>query len=231
MHNEAVHPIHHVYALIFAIWRPRRWARLCRELSLLPGETILDIGGTAGFWATIPKCLNKVVVANVDVDKSAPVPPNVDIINADGCSLPFADKTFDLAFSNSVIEHVGSEQNQLRFANEIRRVGCKIWVQTPAREFFIEPHFIGIGIHWLPDRLKRFAVRWTSARGWIAPRDALALAAPDAIRLLNYREVKALFPDCEIIVERFLGMPKSFIAVRRGVGLSSCGSAENEARY
>jgi len=27
--------------------------------------------------------------------------------------------------------------------------------------------------------------------------------------------MKMLFPDCEIIVERFLGIPKSFIEVRK----------------
>jgi hypothetical protein len=36
----------------------------------------------------------------------------------------------------------------------------------------------------------------------------------DELRLLTYREMQELFPDCEIRRERFLGLTKSYIAVR-----------------
>lgn len=36
----------------------------------------------------------------------------------------------------------------------------------------------------------------------------------DEVRLLSKREMKEMFPDCHIITERFLLMPKSYIAVR-----------------
>jgi hypothetical protein len=36
----------------------------------------------------------------------------------------------------------------------------------------------------------------------------------DEYRLLTYDEVCALFPDCEIRRERFLGLTKSYVAVR-----------------
>ena len=60
----------------------------------------------------------------------------------DGCALKFPDKSYDIAFSNSVIEHVGSWERQQAFAKDIRRVGKAIWVQTPARECLIEPHYL-----------------------------------------------------------------------------------------
>ena len=41
------------------------------------------------------------------------------------------------------------------------------------------------------------------------------LAVKDSdIRLLTYREMKQLFPDCLILKERVLGLTKSYVAVR-----------------
>lgn len=36
----------------------------------------------------------------------------------------------------------------------------------------------------------------------------------DEVRLLTFAEMKLLFPDCTILRERFLGLTKSYIAVR-----------------
>ena len=35
------------------------------------------------------------------------------------------------------------------------------------------------------------------------------------IRLLSYKELKLLFPDCQIYKERFFGFTKSFIVIRK----------------
>ena len=49
---------------------------------------------------------------------------------ADGCCLPFGDKSFDIVFSNAVIEHLAAE-DQKRMAKEISRVGRSWFVTTP----------------------------------------------------------------------------------------------------
>jgi len=60
-------------------------------------------------------------------------------VHADATCLPFADASYDIAFSNSVIEHVTTWERQQAFASEVRRVAPKLWIQTPARCFPIEP--------------------------------------------------------------------------------------------
>ena len=61
-------------------------------------------------------------------------------VQADGCNLPFPSKSFDLVFSNAVIEHVGDKQAQLRFIQEHDRVGSSFILTTPNRLFPIESH-------------------------------------------------------------------------------------------
>ena len=54
--------------------------------------------------------------------------------------LPVADKSFAIATSNAVLEHVGSRANQLRFVAELMRVAQKVFVTVPHRYFPVERH-------------------------------------------------------------------------------------------
>jgi 2-polyprenyl-3-methyl-5-hydroxy-6-metoxy-1,4-benzoquinol methylase len=65
---------------------------------------------------------------------------------------PSAARSFDIVFSNSVIEHVGDAESQQQFAHEIARVGRAYWVQTPNRRFPVEPHLLTPFLHFLPTR-------------------------------------------------------------------------------
>ncbi len=54
--------------------------------------------------------------------------------------LPFADKAFDIAVSNAVLEHVGSGQHQAAFVRELVRVAGRVFISVPNRYFPIEHH-------------------------------------------------------------------------------------------
>lgn len=140
------------------------------------------------------------------------------MVVGNGCELEYADESYDIVFSNSVIEHLGTWENQIRFANEARRVGGKLWIQTPAREFFIEPHFIAPFIHWMPKSARKRLLRYFTVWGWLSkPTPEQVDSAIAEIRLLSYEEMLQLFPDCEIYRERFLFFfTKSYSAHRHG---------------
>jgi ubiquinone/menaquinone biosynthesis C-methylase UbiE len=71
----------------------------------------------------------------------------------DACDLPWADKYFDLVYSNAVIEHVGSFEIQKKVASEIMRVGKSWFVSTPNRWYPFEFHMRRPFVTWLPGDL------------------------------------------------------------------------------
>lgn len=166
-------------------------------------RTILDIGGEHYTWPIIGRT-DGITLVNVRIPE---VTDGFPYIVGSGCELPFADKSFDLAFSNSVIEHVGSEENQFRFAREMMRVGKKIYCQTPSRLFPIDPHLSMPFLHWLPSSwLKPGFLRYFTLNGWLLKR-----RYEYDVTWISKRKLEKMFPDCKIRTERFLFLPKSFI--------------------
>jgi SAM-dependent methyltransferase len=176
--------------------RARRLQAFLRACGVTPETRIVDIGcGGHGLIALAPQ-LNVVGVDLVD----RPEYPGT-LVRADATDrLPFEDDEFDLAYSNSVIEHIAPER-RARFASELRRVARGWYVQTPAVGFPIEPHSLLPFPHWLPEPLRR--------RYW-----KLGIGSdPDEIRLLRRRELEDLFGPA--VRERFGPLTKSWISVRR----------------
>ncbi|HOW72104.1 MAG TPA: methyltransferase domain-containing protein [Phycisphaerae bacterium] len=142
----------------------------------------------------------------------------------------FGDHSFDVAFSNSVIEHLATPSKQASMAEEIQRVAVAHWVQTPNYWFPIEPHFHVPGWQWMPQSL-RVAVLRRFRCGWRGPcPDAIVAQRMVAeIRLLTYRELRRLFPNSTILPERFLGVTKSWIVVGGFVQLQTSLSGQSPA--
>lgn len=204
-----------IYWVAFRYTRKRRMKRLRKLFEFSSEMQLLDVGGSYHIWSHVPE-KPAVTIANVNPESEKRFKAdNLSYEYGDGTNLQYQDSSFDLVFSNSVIEHVGDYSQQVQFAEEARRVGKGLFIQTPAREFFLEPHLLTPFIHWLPRSWQRKLIRRFSVGGlvrrWSQEQVDKFLGS---IRLLSRKELETLFPDCKIIVERFLGMPRTYIAVR-----------------
>jgi hypothetical protein len=135
---------------------------------------------------------------------------------ADACALPFPDNSFDMVHSNSVVEHVGRWGSMKAFAGEVRRLAPSYYVQTPNFWFPIEPHYGVPFIHWLPQQA-RASLLTKMSLGRFGRTDDIgeALDIVQENDLLTVPQIKVLFPDAEVRIERLASMPKSLIAIRR----------------
>jgi hypothetical protein len=211
--------IHSIYAQIFKIWRARRMTEFEQLLQPRTDDTLLDIGGYPETWTTRPQLTQRVDCLNVHpVGWNNALSPDHRIVTTvgDGCALEYADGSYDIVFSNSVIEHVGDWDRQCAFANEARRVGKKLWIQTPAFECPLEPHYLAPFVHWLPVRIRRRLLRWCTPWGWLTrPTQEKIDETIASTRLLTKKQMRKLFPDCVVMTERLLWFfPKSYVAYR-----------------
>lgn len=185
--------------------------------------SLLDVGGRKSYWNILPPGFleqHKVTVTllNLPGEIQGTDDEIFRHLAGDASNLAqYADRSFHIAHSNSVIEHVGGWQSVKKFASECRRVASGLFVQTPYFWFPIEPHYMVPVIHWLPRPLQemivlKFPLGWSGTR---EPNLDSAIAGIETgPRLLNMRAFRLLFPDCTILKERFFLLTKSLIAVR-----------------
>jgi hypothetical protein len=187
-------------------------------LSLLEGVPrplrILDVGGTQRFWETMNYTASDVHVVLLNIyDVQTNLPNFVNLIGDARNMNHFQDRAFDVVFSNSVIEHVGTLADQQAMAREVQRVGQRYFIQTPNRYFPIEPHFLFPFFQFLPISLRATLVQYFNV-GWYKriPQREKALAEVRSIRLLHEAELRQMFPGATIYREYMFGLKKSLIA-------------------
>lgn len=184
---------------------------------------ILDVGGTRGYWDVANDELRKqisVVLLNFEealADRRDGDSIDVEYRQGDGCNMPeFADGSFDVVHSNSVIEHVGSLQNMGRLADETRRVGNAYYVQAPYLWFPYEPHYRKFLLHWVPKPTRAHLVHRYKF-GLRLDRDTsykIALKRVDGVELVDQYLMRQLFPDGTLQKERVAIFTKSLIMTR-----------------
>ncbi len=212
--------------------RGQRAQVFLQSFQLQETARILDLGSEDGSnIASILACTrvspSNVYIADIDEavvrrghEKFGFIPVQIP----ESGTLPFDDGFFDIVYCSSVIEHVtvpkaeiwsllsGSKfkreawRRQMAFASEIRRLGKGYFVQTPYKWFPVESHTWLPLVGYLPRRVLVPVIRMSN-RVWIKG------TAPDWA-LLTFKEMRALFPEALFVSEKFLGIPKSIMAVK-----------------
>jgi SAM-dependent methyltransferase len=100
-----------------------------------------------------------------------------------GEPLPFDDDAFDIAASNAVLEHVGSDAAQRVFVAELVRVAARVFISVPHRFFPVEHHTAIPFAHWT-DRTFRLACRALGKNEWSDPQN-LILMTRERLRQLH----------------------------------------------
>lgn len=198
-------------------FRPRRLRLFYSLFGIGPKTKVLDLGGGAFFW-------------DLALSEGLPV-PEVTVLNirpagsqarhyltwilGDARQTNFEDQSFDVVFSNSLVEHLGNWESQIQFANEVRRLAPRYFVQTPDRHFPVEPHLITPFIHWFSRSMQRRMIRNFSVWGLLTrPSRSTCEELWKELALLSAKQMKILFPDSRLVVEHFLALPKSILAIR-----------------
>lgn len=198
--------------------RARRADLLLAAFPDLADLDVIDLGGRPATWLDLPIRPRSVTLVNVeDTPDAGPADSAswITAVRADVCALParLMQRHWDLAFSNSVIEHVGGHARRTDFAATASRIADRLWIQTPYRYFPLEPHWLFPGMQFLPDRARAtIAARWPLA--WSRPDGREAVGQVLDIELLSVTALRYYLPDATILRERVLGLPKSLIAVR-----------------
>lgn len=207
-----------IYAFATRAFRRRRFALFQDFIAGMPRPlTVLDVGGSEAFWAQMGMGeADGVMLDDVQITLVNRFPARAGhfsrIVAGDARGLPFPDQAFDLAFAHSVIEHMGSWEGQLQMAAEMRRVARHFFVQTPNRNFPVEPHFLMPFIQFLPVEWRARILLGLKVEYFFERITTLARARAVAqeIVLLNRKEFRQLFPIGRLVEEKFLGITKSF---------------------
>jgi hypothetical protein len=185
-------------------FRRKRAAMLMRKYPDFEQMHVCDLGGSRHFWEASGLRPGSLVILNISDASTQSV--SGEFANA---SIVLYDE-YDLLLSNSVIEHV-SPAKRASLCAEMRRVAKQIYLQTPAWEFPLEPHFAFPFLHWLPHTLGRMLVLISPFCLLSKPRRVDAWAYFDEINLLRRSELKALFPSATVEKETFALLPKSHL--------------------
>lgn len=196
--------------------RQRKWRIFQQYVGVDPEMRILDVGYTDEEFSPTDNFIQKHYpypqnLTALGVEEPTHFSsryPDIPVITYDGVTFPFEDQSFDLVWSNAVVEHVGDRDAQLQFIREVARVGRQAFITTPNKRFPVEVHTRTPLLHLLPERVFERYLHLVG-KGW---------ATGDYMRMLSAGELRALLAEAgvtnyKLIRNRLAGFTLDFVVV------------------
>ncbi len=198
--------------------RHRKWKLFLKELTIEKGIRILDVGFSENEYSNTDNFIEKhypfpEMLTALGIERPNKIKkryPKVSFIQYDGKKFPFKDKEFDICWSNAVIEHVGTNDDQLFFLSEIGRVAKNAFITTPNRNFPVEVHTRTPLLHYLPKKLFDRYLNFIDKK-W-ATGDYMNLLSKNNLRTLL---AKANISDYKIYSNKLVGFTLDFVVIFR----------------
>lgn len=210
-----------LFASLSAVSRRRKLELFYKTMRPSPWMRVLDVG--AEVESETDDCCkfldeypwrHKVTAVNIDpehVQRIAQRYPEVEVVVADARNLPWPDNYFDIIYSNAVIEHVGTFEDQKQMASEVMRVGRQWFITTPNRWYPFEFHLRLPLVTWLPGDAY---LRCGRIVGYDHVRRQYVMGADySGLRLMTPAELVACFSGSRVIKQRVTFMAETLIAV------------------
>jgi hypothetical protein len=178
----------------------------------LPGDRVLDVGASGDVFLRytfedIYPYPERIIAGGYNLSEVAAARrcyPSSRYAVFDGCQLPFPDRSFDLVFSNAVIEHILGNARQQEFAREVMRVGKSWFVTTPNYWYPFESHYHLPFIQFIPSEAQRM---YNRAFGTHIPKGQV-----QELALLSALKLQKLFPTSRIAHVRVTFWPETLVA-------------------
>ena len=189
---------------------------------------VLDLGGTVPFWqawniTTHDKLHLTLVNDHVSDAKNNVESESPFIVNrrSDVLTLTNDDfRSFDLIFSNSMIEHLSSRHAQRELADRIGASGVPYFIQVPNKYAPVDPHIPRLYLPFFGAYPKPVQARIITLKSFGPEGLKPASLAEVYESFLNYynplgiRDMRELFPGAKVEFERAFGAPMSILAYR-----------------
>ena len=210
-----------VFSKLSHISRERKLGQFNRMMNPTKQMKLLDVGAQidpdgieeSQLIDTYP-WKNNFSVVNISAEHISTIQkryPEIEAVVCDACELPWPDKSFDIVYSNAVIEHLGSFERQMKMAAEIMRVGKRWFVTTPNRWFPFEFHMRLPFVTWLPGKSYLRVgniITYNHLRG----KYMFGVKRED-LRLMSAGELEKCFPGSSITKQRVTFMAETLIAI------------------
>src|SRR5579863_9141804 len=93
-------------------FRARRMQEFVKRFEVAEDTRILDVGGTPSNWL-LAEVRPRVTLLNMPRGQEQ-CEQGFTFVSGDGCELPFRDRSFEIVFSNSVIERSEEHTSELQ---------------------------------------------------------------------------------------------------------------------